>query len=131
MCGRWATYQSGDNYAWSLGALDASNTDFIFSVIGEELGFFGAFLILLVLVFVISRCVMIASEAKNPFVSLSAIGIGTVFTFHVFVNIGMVTGIMPVTALPLPFLSYGGSACLTNIVMVGLLLNFRAHRHEF
>lgn len=121
----------GEGRYTELGFLPRANTDFIFSVIGEELGFIGALLILGLMVFIIYRSIMIASEAKNQFVSLTAMGIASVFTFHMFVNIGMAIGIMPVTGLPLPFLSYGGSSCLTNILMVGLLLNFRAHRHDF
>ena len=114
-----------------LGFLPRSHTDFIFSVIGEELGFFGALFILFVIFFIIARAVMIAADLKNPFMSIAAIGIASVFVFHMFVNVGMVLGIMPVTGLPLPFLSYGGSSCITNAIMIGLLLNFRLNRHEY
>lgn len=114
-----------------LGFLPHAHTDFIFSVIGEELGFIGALFVIAIVFNIVYRGIMIASDVKNPFISLTAIGISTVFAFHMFVNIGMVIGIMPVTGLPLPFLSYGGSSCLTNAIMIGLLLNSRVHRHEF
>ncbi|MFC1694067.1 rod shape-determining protein RodA [Candidatus Latescibacterota bacterium] len=120
----------GGSYT-KLGFLPRAHTDFIFSVIGEELGFVGSMVILGVLLFIICRGILIASELKNQFTSIAAIGIATVFAFHIFVNVGMVSGIMPVTGLPLPFLSYGGSSCLTNAILVGLLLNFKLHRHEF
>jgi len=114
-----------------LGFLPHAHTDFIFSVVGEELGFIGAVLVLGVLFLVVARGIIIASEVKSPFYSVAAIGIASVFAFHMFVNVGMVLGIMPVTGLPLPFLSYGGSSCLANGIMIGLLLNFSVHRHEF
>jgi len=114
-----------------LGFLPRSHTDFIFSVIGEELGFLGSVLILGVIFFIVSRGIRIASVVKNPFMSIAAVGIATVFVFHMFVNVGMVIGIMPVTGLPLPFLSYGGSSCVTSALMIGLLLNFSINRHEY
>ncbi len=113
------------------GFLPRAQTDFIFSVIGEELGFTGSVLILSVILYIICRGIMIASTLKNPFMSIAAIGISTVFAFHMFVNVGMVIGIMPVTGLPLPFLSYGGSSCITSSLMVGLLMNFSINRHEY
>ncbi|MFC1607075.1 rod shape-determining protein RodA [Candidatus Latescibacterota bacterium] len=113
------------------GFLPRAHTDFIFSVIGEELGFVGSILVLGVIFYIVYRGIMIATLVKNPFMSISAIGISTVFLFHTFVNIGMVVGIMPVTGLPLLFLSYGGSSCITSAMMVGLLLNFSLNRHEY
>jgi rod shape determining protein RodA len=114
-----------------LGFLPRSHTDFIFSVVGEELGFIGAVGVLIVMFYIIYRGIMIASELRNPFMSTAAIGIATIFGFHMFINVGMVTGIMPVTGIPLPFLSYGGSACITNSILIGLLLNFRLNRHDY
>ncbi len=114
-----------------LGFLPHSHTDFIFSVVCEELGFIGALLVISGLLIIVFRAAMIAVEVKSPFLSIASVGIATSFAFHMFVNIGMVIGIMPVTGLPLPFLSYGGSSCLTNALMIGLLLNFRVNRHEF
>ncbi len=120
----------GEGRYTKLGFLPRSHTDFIFSVIGEETGFIGAIIVLMIIFFIIVRSIIIASEMKNPYMSIASIGIATVFTFHMFVNIGMVLGIMPVTGLPLPFLSYGGSACISNAIMIGLLLNFSLNRHE-
>ncbi len=114
-----------------LGFLPRSHTDFIFSVVGEELGLIGALSVLAVMFYIVARAVQLAGKLKNPFSSIAAGGIGIVFAFHMFVNVGMVIGIMPVTGLPLPFLSYGGSACLSNALMIGLLLNFSLNRHEY
>lgn len=113
------------------GFLPRAHTDFIFSVVGEELGFVGSMVILSVIFFIVYRAIMIASSVRNQFMSLAAIGIATVFAFHMFVNVGMVVGIMPVTGLPLLFLSYGGSSCLTSSLMVGILINFSINRHEY
>ena len=121
----------GEGRYTELGFLPRSHNDFIFSVIGEELGFAGATIVLAVIFFIVSRGILIASELKGSFMSLAAIGISTVFAFHMFVNVGMVLGIMPVTGLPLPFLSYGGSSCISNAIMIGLLLNFKLNRYEY
>lgn len=121
----------GEGRYTELGFLPRSHTDFIFSVVGEELGFIGAMIVLLIIFYVIFRAISIAAELGNRFMSIAAIGIATIFAFHMFVNVGMVVGIMPVTGLPLPFLSYGGSSCVTNSIMIGLLLNFRLNRHEY
>ncbi|RMG65520.1 MAG: rod shape-determining protein RodA [Calditrichaeota bacterium] len=110
--------------------LPEQHTDFIFAVIGEEFGFIGAVLTLLLFALLLLRITQFASQCRNPFFSLVSIGIGTIFTFHVLVNIGMTLGFLPVTGLPLPFISYGGSAMLTNLAMIGLLLNFYRHRFE-
>ena len=114
-----------------LGFLPRSHNDFIFSVIGEELGFVGAVFVITLFFFIIYRGIIIASEVKNPYMSIAAIGISSVFAFHMFVNIGMTLGMMPVTGLPLPFLSYGGSSCVSNAIMIGLLLNFSLNRYEY
>ncbi len=111
--------------------LPAAHTDFIFSVIGEELGFMGAVFVLALFLFVIWRALYIGTMANSRFASLLAVGLGSMLTFHVFVNVGMTIGVMPVTGLPLPFLSYGGSSLLTNAVAIGLLLHTYAHRHEY
>ncbi|MFC1650833.1 rod shape-determining protein RodA [Candidatus Latescibacterota bacterium] len=114
-----------------LGFLPRSHNDFIFSVIGEEMGFVGSFFVLAVIFYIVTKGIMIAYELKDSFMSLAAIGISTVFAFHMFVNVGMVIGIMPVTGLPLPFLSYGGSSCVSNAIMIGLLMNFKLNRHKY
>lgn len=111
--------------------LPAAHTDFIFSVIGEELGFAGTLVVLTLFAFIIWRALQIGALAKSQFSGLLAIGLAFMLTFHVFVNIGMTIGVMPVTGLPLPFLSYGGSSLLANCTAIGLLLHIYIHRHEY
>ena len=111
--------------------LPAAHTDFIFSVIGEELGFLGAMVVLSLFLFLIWRSLYIGTMANNRFYSLLSIGLASILTFHVFVNIGMTIGVMPVTGLPLPFLSYGGSSLATNCIALGLLLHVYTNRHEY
>ena len=111
--------------------LPAAHTDFIFSVVGEELGFLGALITLGLFFFLIVRALYIGSITKNRFYSLIAVGLGSMLTFHVFVNVGMTIGVMPVTGLPLPFLSSGGSSLLANLLAVGLLMHIFAYRHEY
>ncbi|MBI5477185.1 MAG: rod shape-determining protein RodA [Ignavibacteriales bacterium] len=114
-----------------LNFLPAQWTDFIFCVPSEEFGFIGAFAILLFLTLIMLRGVQIASMVKSRYASLVAIGIVGVFGTHTVINIGMSMGIMPVVGVPLPFLSYGGSNLLTNMIMTGLLLNMYANRKEY
>jgi rod shape determining protein RodA len=111
--------------------LPASHTDFIFSVIGEELGFIGTVVVLALFFFLIWRALYIATQVKSRFFGLLAIGLAAMLMFHVFVNIGMTIGVMPVTGLPLPFVSYGGSSLVTNSLAIGLLLHVYTHRHEY
>jgi rod shape determining protein RodA len=111
--------------------LPAAHTDFIFSVIGEELGFIGALVVLALFVFLIGRAFYIGSIVNSRFLSFVAIGLGSMLTFHVFVNIGMTIGVLPVTGLPLPFLSYGGSSLLANCIAIGLLMHIYTNRHEY
>ncbi|MFT5089638.1 MAG: rod shape determining protein RodA [Candidatus Latescibacterota bacterium] len=111
--------------------LPAAHTDFIFSVAGEELGFIGALAVLALFFFLIARALHIGAIAKNRFYSLVAIGLASMLTFHVFVNVGMTIGVMPVTGLPLPFISSGGSSLMANLLAIGLLLHIYAYRHEY
>ena len=98
-------------------------TDFVFTVAGEELGLIGASLIIVMLGIVLWRGLRIASQATDTFGRLVAAGVVSWFAFQSFVNIGMTLGIMPVTGLPLPFVSYGGSSMFANLMAVGLLQN--------
>jgi len=111
--------------------LPAAHTDFVFAVIGEELGFVGTMVVLALFLFVILRAVSIASATKNRFLSLTAIGVASMLLFHVFVNVGMTIGLMPVTGLPLPFVSSGGSSLLANSLVIALLLHAHLNRHDF
>jgi len=114
-----------------LNFIPAQWTDFIYCVPSEEFGFVGAFAILLFLTLFLIRGVQIASMVKSRYASLVAIGIVAAFATHTIINIGMSMGIMPVVGVPLPFLSYGGSNLLTNMIMAGLLLNMYANRKEY
>ena len=105
-------------------------TDFIFCVPGEEFGFVGASLVIGLFTGLLLHGINVAGLSKNKFASAAAIGIVGIFGFHVLVNIGMSMGILPVIGIPLPFLSYGGSALVANMAMVGLLMNFYANRKE-
>lgn len=98
------------------------HTDFVFSVIGEELGFLGGLLIVALFMLLAWRGLRIAKRAKDPFGALIAVGVVSMFMFHAFVNMGMTMGIMPVTGIPLPFLTAGGTSLLTNMAAIGLLL---------
>lgn len=114
-----------------LAFLPEQHTDFIFSVVGEEFGFVGAIVILALFLFIVWRALQIAIIVKARFSSLIAVGLTSILVFHIFVNIGMTIGVMPVTGLPLPFLSYGGSWLIMCCVLIGFLLNLHARRHEY
>ncbi len=114
-----------------LNFIPAQWTDFIFCVPGEELGFVGAAGILLLFGVLLYSGVRIASSVKNSYASFVAVGITGIFATHIFLNIGMALGLTPVVGVPLPFLSYGGSALVADMIMVGLLLNLYAHRKEY
>lgn len=111
-----------------LGFLPEKSSDFIFSVVAEEWGFVGAVILLGLLGFIIMRCVQTAFEAKDKFGALLASGIATILFFHILINIGMAVGIMPVTGLPLTFVSYGGSNLMMSMICLGILLNIRARK---
>ena len=113
-----------------LGFLYPKTTDFIYSVIGEEMGFIVAGGIILLYVYLITKCIYIAKTAKDRAGSLIAIGITGVFLFHVIENVGMVMGLLPITGVPLPFISYGGSSLITNFMCIGLLLNISGKRQK-
>jgi rod shape determining protein RodA len=112
----------------NLDFVPEQHTDFIFTVIGEEFGFVGAIFVLLLFALLIWRAVRIALLAKDSFGTYLAAGIASMLAIQVFVNVGMTLGIMPITGIPLPFVSYGGSSFLTNCAAVGLLLNIHMRR---
>ena len=109
----------------------SQQTDFIFTVAGEELGFVGTIVIVFLLGVVILRALRIATRADDLFGLLVASGIAMWFAFQSFVNIGMTIGIMPVTGLPLPFVSYGGSAIFADMIAIGLLQSVHRRRTVF
>jgi rod shape determining protein RodA len=114
-----------------LNFLPAQWTDFIYCVPAEEFGFLGAFLILSLLFLLLVRGVRTASIVKSRYASIVAIGIVGALLIHTLINIGMAMGVMPVIGVPLPFLSYGGSNLMTNMIMAGLLLNMYTNRKEY
>jgi len=113
-----------------LNFLPENHTDFIFAVVGEEFGFVGAVILLLLYLIVFWRGIKIAKEAGDMFGRLLAVGITSMLAFHVLVNVGMTTGIMPVTGIPLPLMSYGVSALTTNILAIAILLNVNMRKQK-
>lgn len=114
------------------GKIPEAHTDFIFAVIGEEFGFIGACILVFLYFFLIYRIVLATLNAKNLFGAYIGIGIIALIAFQVFQNIGMTIGLMPITGLALPFISYGGSALLTNMAAIGLILSIqmRTRKHN-
>ena len=113
--------------------LPEHHTDFIFSVVGEEFGLLGCLVLLFIFAVIIYRCLTIAFNSSDMFGTLIVSGITMMFTFQVFVNIGMTIGIMPITGLTLPFMSYGGTSMLMTMLAIGLVLsvNIRSQKHIF
>jgi rod shape determining protein RodA len=105
----------------NLGFLPEDHTDFIFSNLAERVGFVGSLTLIVLFFFLVWRILHIATIARDRFGVLIAVGVATIFLFHVFVNVGMTMGIMPVTGIPLPFISYGRSSLVLGVLSLGLL----------
>lgn len=105
----------------NLGFLPEDHTDFIFSNLAERIGFVGGILLLVLFFVLIWRIFHVATMSRDRFGVLLAVGVGTIFLFHVFVNVGMTMGMMPVTGIPLPFISYGRSSLVVSLISLGLL----------
>lgn len=128
----------GSGGTWGKGWLQGSqsqleflperHTDFIFAVIGEEFGLIGSVLLLIIYLYIIGRGLVIASRAQTSFARLLAGSITLTFFVYVFVNIGMVSGILPVVGVPLPLVSYGGTSMLTLMTGFGILMSIQTHR---
>ena len=114
----------------TLDYVPEQHTDFIFTVAGEEFGFVGATFVLALYALLLWRSIRIAFLSKDPFGTYLATGVAIMFAVQMFVNIGMVIGIMPITGIPLPFLSYGGSSMLASCIGVGILLNVHMRRFK-
>lgn len=113
-----------------LGFLHPKTTDFIFSAIGEEMGFIATGSITILYIVLVTKSVYVAKTAKDNIGSYIAIGIAGIFFFHMTENIGMTIGLLPITGVPLPFVSYGGSSLVTNFICIGLLLNISSRRQK-
>jgi cell division protein FtsW (lipid II flippase) len=111
--------------------LPESHTDFIFAVIAEQFGFIGASVVISLFFLLIYRMIHIALECNDPYGSYLCAGIIGMMTFQVFQNIGMTIGLLPITGLPLPFVSYGGSSLATYMLAIGIILNVRSRTKKF
>lgn len=105
-------------------------TDFIFCVIGEEFGFLGASLVLVLFIGMILKLLNSAGSHKHPFAQMVIVGVTTIYFIHFFINVGSATGLLPVIGVPLPFVSYGGSALITNTLMLAICLNLDFYRRQ-
>lgn len=113
-----------------LNFLPARHTDFIFSVFTEEWGFVGGVVLVCLYLFLIMWCLRFTGKDRNRSGTLLTVGITSILIAHVVINIGMVIGLLPVVGMPLPFMSYGGSAMLSNMIGIGLILNVRMRRYD-
>ncbi|MBR1802510.1 MAG: rod shape-determining protein RodA [Clostridia bacterium] len=113
-----------------LGYLYPKTTDFIFAVIGEEMGFVVAGTVIILYIILITKSIYIAKTAKDNLGAYIAAGISGIFFFHMVENIGMTMGLLPITGIPLPFVSYGGSSMLTNLILIAILLNISGRRKK-
>ena len=120
----------GDNLLSQLDFLPANDTDFVFYVTTEALGFIGGITIIVLYYLLIMRTLRVARRSRDKLGSYICVGVASMVLFHVFENIGMSMGIMPITGIPLPFISYGGSSMWTNMISFGLVLNVGMRRQK-
>ncbi|WP_191562246.1 FtsW/RodA/SpoVE family cell cycle protein [Metabacillus idriensis] len=113
--------------------LPEGHTDFIFSVIGEKYGFAGASFVISLYFLLIYRIISLSLDVKDPFTSYICTGVVSMIAFHVFQNAGMTIGLLPITGIPLPFISYGGSSMISNMLAIGLIfsISFRNKKYMF
>jgi rod shape determining protein RodA len=111
--------------------LPEAQTDFIFSVVGEQFGFIGASILISLFFLLIYQITKVGMETKNDFYTFVCVGVISMITFHVFQNIGMTIGLLPITGIPLPFVSYGGSSLMGNMLAVGLIFSIRYHYKKY
>jgi rod shape determining protein RodA len=116
------------NTQTTLDFVPEQHTDFIFTAVGEQLGLIGSATLLGLFAFLIWRALRIATMSRDLFGTLLAAGIAGMWIFQVFINMGMTMGIMPITGIPLPFISFGGSSLITHFICVGILLNVHMRR---
>ncbi|MGE7778484.1 rod shape-determining protein RodA [Peribacillus sp. NPDC097264] len=111
--------------------LPESHSDFIFSIIGEEFGFIGSSIIISLFFLLVYHITKTGMETRNNFYTYICVGIISMLTFHVFQNIGMTVGVLPITGIPLPFISYGGSSLMGNMMAMGLIFSIRYHYKKY
>ena len=114
-----------------LNFLPEKHTDFIFAIFAEELGFFGASMLVMLYIVLLSLCMGIALATKHTFGRVLCLGLAGTMFFYIFINLGMVMNLLPVVGVPLPLVSYGGSAMMTVMISVGLIINVYVHRNEW
>ena len=129
--GQWSGKGWGEGTQNQLAFLPEQHTDFIFSVWAEEHGFLGGMLLIALYTFLVLAALDVAANARDKFGSFLALGIAALFFWHAFINIGMVTGVLPVVGVPLPLFSYGGSSVVADMLGIGILLNVSLRRFMF
>ena len=129
--GQWSGKGWGEGTQNQLAFLPEQHTDFIFSVWAEEHGFLGSVVLIALYAFLVLAALDIAANARDKFGSFLALGISALFFWHAFINMGMVTGVMPVVGVPLPLFSYGGSSVVADMLGIGILLNVSLRRFMF
>lgn len=126
--GTWGKGAFAEGTLTHLNYVPENHTDFIFSVVGETLGFVGSLFLLALYAFVILRMLMLSYHTNDRFGRLIIIGVMAMLLFHVYENIGMCIGVMPITGIPLPFISYGGTNLVANMAGIGLVLNVTKYK---
>jgi rod shape determining protein RodA len=129
--GQWGGKGWGEGTQNQLAFLPEQHTDFIFSVWAEEHGFLGAVVLIALYSFLVLAALDVAANARDKFGSFLSLGVAALFFWHAFINMGMVTGLLPVVGVPLPLFSYGGSSVLADMLGIGILLNVSLRRFMF
>ncbi len=129
--GQWSGKGWGEGTQNQLAFLPEQHTDFIFSVWAEEHGFLGAVVLIALYAFLVLAALDVAANARDKFGSFLSLGIAALFFWHAFINMGMVTGLLPVVGVPLPLFSYGGSSVVADMLGIGILLNVSLRRFMF
>lgn len=122
---------TGKGYGTREVYLPESHTDFIFSIIGEEFGFIGSSFVISLFFLLIYHITKVGMETNNKFYTYICVGVISMITFHVFQNIGMTIQVLPITGIPLPFISYGGSSLMGNMLAIGLIFSIRYHYKKY
>ena len=122
---------SGKGFGISEVIVPVRESDFIFTTIAENFGFLGSAVLLFIYFVLIYQMVQTCFETKNEFYSYIATGVISMILFHIFENVGMTIGLLPITGIPLPFISQGGSALLGNMIGIGLILSMRYHHRNY